>query len=166
MSVIIGFLVFVEISICVLLVIAILMQPSKADSGVGSAFGGQATDALFGAGGGTVLAKITAWLTAIFFVLTFSLAILIAKHSRKSLVDPKQLTLPAATKTDKPSPLGIPGFDVEKPAADLPKPDPTPAPSTNKPAESATPVEAKTDATPADTKPATPPPPADAKPAQ
>ncbi len=102
MSIFIGFLVIIEVIICFLLVVSILMQPSKADSGVGSAFGGQATDAMFGANTPTVLAKFTGYLTVIFFALTFTLAILIAKQAHKPLIDPAKINLPAATDPEKP----------------------------------------------------------------
>ena len=97
----IGLLLTVQVIVCVLLVIIILMQPSKAESGVGSAFGGQATDALFGANTPTLLAKVTAYLTTIFFALSLLLAILIAHRAHAPSLGEKYLT-PASTAPAKP----------------------------------------------------------------
>ena len=46
-----------------------LVQLPKKDAGAGMAFGGGAADALFGAGSGNVLTKITKWATGIFFAM-------------------------------------------------------------------------------------------------
>ena len=45
-----------------------LIQLPKKDAGAGLAFGGGATDALFGAGSGNVLTKITKYAATVFFV--------------------------------------------------------------------------------------------------
>ena len=52
---------------CVLLILLVLVQLPKKDAGAGMAFGGGAADALFGAGSGNTLTKITKWATGIFF---------------------------------------------------------------------------------------------------
>ena len=44
---------------CLLLILLVLVQLPKKDAGAGMAFGGGAADALFGAGSGNVLTKIT-----------------------------------------------------------------------------------------------------------
>ena len=95
-------LLVIEVIVCVLLVIVILMQPSKAESGIGSAFGGQATDALFGANTSTLLAKVTAYLTAIFFALSFLLTILIASRAHAPSLGEKYL-IPTSTAPAKPA---------------------------------------------------------------
>ena len=46
---------------CVFLVLLVLVQLPKKEAGMGQAFGGAATDALFGAGSGNVLTKVTKW---------------------------------------------------------------------------------------------------------
>jgi protein translocase SecG subunit len=61
---------------CLLLGLLVLIQLPKKEAGVGMAFGGGATDALFGAGSGTALTKLTKYCAAIFFVLVFLLTIL------------------------------------------------------------------------------------------
>src|SRR5213075_3012077 len=52
----------------------------KKEAGMGQAFGGAATDALFGAGSGNALTKMTKYATVVFFVLTLSLSLLNASQ--------------------------------------------------------------------------------------
>ena len=66
---------FVVVALLMLLVI--LMQRPKSE-GLGAAFGGGVTENIFGAQTTNVLTKITGWLAAFFFVLTFGLSILYA----------------------------------------------------------------------------------------
>lgn len=65
------FLYFLTITLfivlCFLLCGVILMQESKS-SGLGSSFGGEASDSLFGTSTADVLKRFTAWLIAIFLV--------------------------------------------------------------------------------------------------
>jgi preprotein translocase subunit SecG len=61
---------------CLLLILLILVQLPKKDAGAGLAFGGGAADALFGAGSGNVLTKVTKWATIVFFVLALFLGYL------------------------------------------------------------------------------------------
>jgi preprotein translocase subunit SecG len=63
-----------------LMMLVILMQRPKSE-GLGAAFGGGVTENLFGAQTTNVLTKITGWLAAIFFLLTFILSILYARKS-------------------------------------------------------------------------------------
>ncbi len=56
-----------------LLILLVLVQLPKKDAGTGVAFGGAAADALFGAGSGNVLTKITKWSAVAFFVLVLLL---------------------------------------------------------------------------------------------
>ena len=51
---------------CILLVLLVLLQLPKKEAGAGMAFGGAATDALFGAGSGNVLTKITKYVAGHF----------------------------------------------------------------------------------------------------
>jgi preprotein translocase subunit SecG len=48
---------------------------------MGTAFGGGATDALFGAGTGNALTNLTKYCTITFFVLTLGLSVLNARHT-------------------------------------------------------------------------------------
>ena len=61
---------------CVFLVLLVLVQLPKKEAGMGQAFGGAATDALFGAGSGNVLTKMTKWGAGIFFALSITLTIM------------------------------------------------------------------------------------------
>jgi preprotein translocase subunit SecG len=88
MSWIVGILSVFLVLACLLLMLLVLIQLPKKEAGMGQAFGGGATDALFGAGSGTALTKMTKYTTVIFFVLTLSLWVLKAqevKHSRTTL---------------------------------------------------------------------------------
>jgi preprotein translocase subunit SecG len=69
MSFLIGLLTVVLVLNCVLLILLVLIQLPKKEAGAGVAFGGGATDALFGAGTGNVLTKVTKYATIVFFVL-------------------------------------------------------------------------------------------------
>ncbi len=66
---------------CLFLLLLILVQLPKKEAGLGQAFGGGATDALFGAGSGNALTKMTKYATGVFLVLTLSISILNA-HSK------------------------------------------------------------------------------------
>lgn len=76
MSFLIGLLTVVLVLNCVLLILLVLIQLPKKEAGAGLAFGGAATDALFGAGSGNVLTKVTKYATVVFFVLAMLLAVM------------------------------------------------------------------------------------------
>ena len=76
MSFLIGLLTVVLVVTCLLLILLVLVQLPKKEAGAGMAFGGAATDALFGAGSGNVLTKVTKYATIAFFVLTLAVAFL------------------------------------------------------------------------------------------
>ena len=61
---------------CTILVFLVLMQLPKKEAGAGLAFGGAATDALFGAGSGNFLTKATKWTAGVFFALALTLSLL------------------------------------------------------------------------------------------
>ncbi len=84
MAWIIGLLTVVLVLDCLLLILLVLIQLPKKEAGMGTAFGGAATDALFGAGSGNALTKVTKYATAIFFFLALGLAILNAKQANLS----------------------------------------------------------------------------------
>jgi preprotein translocase subunit SecG len=73
MSFLIGVLTFLLIVNCAVLVLLVLIQLPKKDAGAGLAFGGGAADALFGAGSGNALTKITKYSAIIFFVLALAI---------------------------------------------------------------------------------------------
>ena len=76
MTFLIGLLTVILVLNCLLLILLVLIQLPKKEAGAGLAFGGAATDALFGAGSGNVLTKVTKYATGVFFVLAVSLALM------------------------------------------------------------------------------------------
>lgn len=69
MSFVAGLLTAVLVLDSLFLILLILVQLPKKEAGVGQAFGGGATDALFGAGTGNALTKMTKYAAAIFLGL-------------------------------------------------------------------------------------------------
>lgn len=59
---------------CLFLGLLILIQLPKKEAGLGQAFGGAATEALFGAGSGNTLTKLTKYSAGLFVVLCVLLA--------------------------------------------------------------------------------------------
>ena len=84
MVILIGFLTTLLVLNCIFLVLLILIQLPKKEAGVGMAFGGGATEALFGAGSGTVLTKATKYCAGTFMGLALLLAVLNAHRVRES----------------------------------------------------------------------------------
>jgi preprotein translocase subunit SecG len=99
----------VFIIVALLMVLVILMQRPKSE-GLGAAFGGGVTENIFGAQTTNVLTKITGWLAALFFILTFVLSILYAHqgNARSNLGQRVKESLPPAAATT-PSPTASPG---------------------------------------------------------
>ena len=60
---------------CLFMLLLVLVQLPKKEAGLGTAFGGGATDALFGAGAGNVLTKLTKWCAVLFLVLCLALSL-------------------------------------------------------------------------------------------
>lgn len=106
MSWITGILTFLLVVDCLFLILLILIQLPKKEAGLGQAFGGSTTDALFGAGSGTVLTKLTHYAATVFLSVTFLLSILNSAQARQKAVDPRSIlknepeaAAPAATPT-------------------------------------------------------------------
>ena len=76
MSLFIGLLTAVLVVDCVLLILLVLVQLPKKEAGAGLAFGAGAADALFGAGAGNPLTKITKFAAIAFFALLILIALL------------------------------------------------------------------------------------------
>src|SRR5438270_13775767 len=79
LSVILSIILVID---CLFLILLVLVQLPKKDAGAGMAFGGGTADALFGAGSGTALTKLTKYAAAIFFLGAFFLSI-VNTHARK-----------------------------------------------------------------------------------
>src|SRR5436305_9837398 len=103
MSWIVAILSVFLIVACLLLILLILIQLPKKEAGMGQAFGGGATDALFGAGSGTALTKMTKYTTGIFFVLTLLLWVLKTQEVRNQ-GSTLERTMQQVGKTERPTP--------------------------------------------------------------
>lgn len=88
---------------CLLLILLVLIQLPKKDAGAGLAFGGGATDALFGAGAGNTLTKITKWTAGIFFGLSLTLSVLNTYAARTGNELRNAVSKPGATAPIAPS---------------------------------------------------------------
>src|SRR5881398_4238291 len=77
MNIFINVILAIDMLVALLMILVILMQRPKSE-GLGAAFGGGVTENIFGAQTTNVLTKITGWLAAMFFLLTFALSILYA----------------------------------------------------------------------------------------
>ena len=142
MSFFIGILTVLLVLNCLLLILLVLIQLPKKDAGVGMAFGGGAADALFGAGSGNALTKITKYSTVIFFALALFLSHLESRlHQSSSAsefekqVQQKQMQTPAIKQPPLHSqPVAAPTNNLLSMPLTLPTSAPVPAP-TNMPAE-------------------------------
>lgn len=83
MSLLIGFLTFLMVLNCLFLMLLILIQLPKKEAGAGIAFGGAATDALFGAGSGNALTKLTKYCGTVFVGLAVLLSVLNMNAARQ-----------------------------------------------------------------------------------
>jgi preprotein translocase subunit SecG len=112
MAFVIGFLTLAMLVDCVVLVLLVLIQLPKKEAGAGLAFGGATSDALFGAGSGNVLTKITKYAATTFFILAVGLSILQGNYHRRTttgfqqkLEQPSRApNLPPATSPGTPTP--------------------------------------------------------------
>ena len=131
MAFIIGLLTFVMVLDCLVLILLVLIQLPKKEAGAGLAFGGAATDDLFGAGSGNVLTRVTKYAATTFFVLAFVLAILQSRFQGRRASDfQKLLEKPAAAAPGAP----VTAVPAATPAATTNVLLSTPAAVTNAPA--------------------------------
>jgi len=106
MTLLIGLLTVLMVLDCLLLILLVLVQLPKKEAGAGLAFGGAATDALFGAGSGNALTKITKYVAGAFFVLALSLGMIMGRTVRpgSSALEEALKKQGAATPTAAPAP--------------------------------------------------------------
>jgi preprotein translocase subunit SecG len=135
MSFIVGILTFFLVINCALLILLILIQLPKKDAGAGMAFGGAAADALFGAGSGNVLTKVTKYATIIFFGLALILGYLQNQvHNQGGVQEfekqlkQKQMERPASTPQPVTPPVSQPAAAPTNDLLSLPLSAPTNAP--------------------------------------
>jgi preprotein translocase subunit SecG len=138
---------------CVVLIGLVLIQLPKKDTGGGLAFGGSASDALFGAGSGNVLTKVTQYAAGIFFALAVLLSVLQKSYHANSttefqrmLTSPGLLPHPSAPQAPAPtastpstnpltSTLGATnGFTLTMPVTNAASSNAAPAPTNAAPA--------------------------------
>jgi preprotein translocase subunit SecG len=114
MSFFIGILTFFLVVNCAVLILLVLVQLPKKDAGAGLAFGGGAADALFGAGSGNALTKITKYSTIIFFALALIIGVLQDRsHQENTAAFEKQMQqiqtqTPPATPSPTVTPVAAP----------------------------------------------------------
>lgn len=114
---------FVLLVVSLMLILLVLVQLPKKDAGAGLAFGSGAADALFGAGSGNALTKITKYGTIAFIALAVVLAALEdslhnTSHSSSFTKDVQQTQaqpgggLPMQPSTAPAAPAKAPGTNV------------------------------------------------------
>jgi preprotein translocase subunit SecG len=132
-----GLLTVLLVLDCLFLILLVLIQLPKKDAGAGLAFGGGATDALFGAGSGNALTKITKYATIAFFVLLMLISVIQSTSrsgrttSFERAIEQQNKQLPGAVPPG--SPVAVPTTAPESNAApvqlQLPPSVATPAPA-------------------------------------
>ena len=109
MGFLIGLLTVFMVFDCLILILLVLIQLPKKEAGAGLAFGAGTTDALFGAGSGTVLTKITKYAAGAFFVLAVILSLLRTNYFNRTTSGFKEhLNQPAGANPIAPSPAAPP----------------------------------------------------------
>lgn len=131
---------------CLVLILLVLMQLPKKEAGAGLAFGGGATDALFGAGSGNFLTKATKWAGGIFFVLAIALALLQSYRAHQPGSEFQKLL---QQQQNQPAPISLPPATTPAPAANTPAVNPTNAATTPVEAPAPAPAAVTTNAAPA-----------------
>ena len=98
MEIIIGFVVFLFVPVCVVLTLIILLQDSKGEGLSSSAFGGaEMQSVLGGRGAATFLSKLTTWLAIGFMVISLFLMRFYGENSGGELTPFEQETTQEAT---------------------------------------------------------------------
>src|SRR5436190_3735286 len=155
MTLLIGFLTFILVVNCLFLILLVLVQLPKKEAGAGIDFGGAATDALFGAGSGNALTKMTKYAAGFFLGMALLLAMLnahqhgsvsrnlqqqLSKKSSAPLITPPPMATPAASSNQGTLSTSAPlklnansGSLISTGAASLTLPATTPAANTNQP---------------------------------
>ena len=111
MSILITLLTTVLVLNCFFLVLLILIQLPKKESGSGLAFGGGALDMALGAGAGNVLTRFTKYSASLFLILCLVLAV-IGSNGNKSALQSGLSEAPKAANsevTKPPTAHGTPG---------------------------------------------------------
>lgn len=127
MNIFIGILTVLLILLSVFIVLVVLIQKPRADSGLGTAMGGGMAEATFGAETGNVLTRATIASSIAFFVLAFGLYLLQLNAHKKSLRADAGTGLPSVTApaSTAPAPVLPPVVGPETTPATSPAPAPT-----------------------------------------
>jgi len=135
MTFLIGLLVLAMVLVSIALIFLVLIQLPKKEAGAGVAFGGGATDALFGAGSGTVLTKVTKYAAIAFFSLALLIGFLQSHTGAKTrganfkkMTDEQVNQLPATQPAPAVTPTTAPAVT---PAPTTPAPAPATPPAEN-----------------------------------
>jgi preprotein translocase subunit SecG len=106
-------LVIIHVIVCVALIMIVLLQTGKG-ADIGAAFGGGASNTLFGtSGASTFLSKATTVAAIVFMLTSLSLAYLTSQRPTSSVVT----EAPAAVETKAPSAEPAPAATESKPDA-------------------------------------------------
>lgn len=108
MSILITLLTTVLVLNCFFLVLLILIQLPKKESGSGLAFGGGALDMALGAGAGNVLTRFTKYSASLFLILCLVLAV-IGNNGNKSALESGLSEVPKAANPEVTIPPTLPG---------------------------------------------------------
>jgi preprotein translocase subunit SecG len=133
MSIVIWILTFLLVITSLFLVLIVLAQKAKSDGGMGSAIGGGAAEAAFGAETNTVLSKSTIYASIAFFVLSLVLYLARLNQSHHGVAGSALPTIPVSTAPVLP-PAGAPAPAAPAPGVAVPAPA---APSAATPAPAA-----------------------------
>ena len=108
MSILIPILTTVLVLNCFFLVLLILIQLPKKESGSGLAFGGGALDMALGAGAGNVLTRFTKYSASLFLILCLVLAV-IGSNGNKSALESGLSEVPKPANPEITIPPTVPG---------------------------------------------------------
>jgi preprotein translocase subunit SecG len=128
MAFLIGLLTFVLVLDCIALIFLVLIQLPKKEAGAGLAFGGAASDALFGAGSGNVLTKATKYAATIFFVLALIIGVFQVGQHRRTVTELEKAVAEESSRAAA-MPVAVPQQPAATPSEANPPLQTTPAPA-------------------------------------
>lgn len=97
-------LVIIHVLICIILIVAVLLQSGKA-ADLAGAFGGAGSQTVFGPrGAGTLLSRITTVCAVLFMITSLALWFVSSKGAKSVIKEEKQTTQPAAVTETKQKP--------------------------------------------------------------
>ena len=140
-------ILILHVAVCVVLIIAVLLQSGK--EGMGVIFGGGSSSLFGSTGAGGILVKLTTFLGIIFVVTCLSYNVITSAATRgDSLIlsepveDPSQAPAPSTTDPSAPAPEAVPAQNATESVPAAPATEVAPAPETAPATEAAAPAEA------------------------